>query len=443
VTGVSPIRLDSVDIALQALTKKHPRKIDLSLERLRLVLSRLDDPQEKCPPIIHVAGTNGKGSTVAFLRSILEAAGKSVHVYTSPHLVRFNERIRIAGNLIADDALLDVLERVHHAAGDDPITFFEATTAAAFLAFSEAPADVLLLEVGLGGRFDATNVIARSHIGVITPVSFDHMEFLGSNLRKIAGEKAGIARPDVPLIVNQPDEDVLETIGMHARKVGAYPIFSGEHYDIQVYGERFIYKDARGSLTLPIPAMPGEFQCENAGLAVAALRHQKFWEISEAAITAGVRWAAWPARLQRITTGALRKPLVKESELWLDGGHNPAAGAQIAKFIKEYVSPDTPVHVVLGMLENKDLASFLSPFIGLLTGLWGMPIEGHISHPPSSIAAFGQDLGAAGHVAGSDILNTLERIVQQNETEHPPHIFILGSLYLAGTVLELNGTPPN
>lgn len=421
---------------------KHPRKIDLSLERLKLVLERLGNPERKCPPIIHVAGTNGKGSTVAFLRAILEAAGKSVHVYTSPHLVRFHERIRLAGALIRDEALMDVLTRVHAAAGDDPITFFEATTAAAFLAFSETPADALLLEVGLGGRFDATNVIPRSKVGVITPVSFDHMEFLGSSLVKIAGEKAGIARRDVPLVVNQPDGDVMKAIERHARKAGAHPVFSGEHYSMQLREDGFRYKDARGELDLPLPTMPGEFQCENAALAVAALRHQTLWSVSDAAFTAGVRWAHWPARLQRLTGGKLSKMLPESSGLWLDGGHNPAAGAQVAKFIKEYVPPDVPVHLVLGMLENKELASFLAPFKGLLSGIWALPIEGHAHHDPSSIAAFGQELGVAGHVAGASIEQALRRVAAACADGPAPKVFIVGSLYLAGDVLSANDTPP-
>lgn len=431
-----------MDAALDALTKKHPRKIDLSLERLRLVLGRLGNPETKCPPIIHVAGTNGKGSTVAFLRAILEAAGKSVHVYNSPHLVRFHERIRLAGSLIEDDALLSVLSRVHAAAGDDPITFFEATTAAAFLAFSEAEADVLLLEVGLGGRFDATNVIPRSLVGVITPVSFDHTEFLGSNLLKIAREKAGIARREVPLVVNQPDSDVLKSVEGHARKAGAHPVLSGEHYTLTLKPDGFAYKDARGDLDLPLPTMPGEFQCENAALAVAALRHQSLWDISDAAYTAGVRWAQWPARLQRLTNGKLAQNLPEGSGLWLDGGHNPAAGAQVAKFIKEYVPDGVPVHLVVGMLKNKDVSGFLSPFKGLLEGLWTLPIEGHVHHAPSTLAAFGQELGAPGHIAGSDVEQALRRIKQHVGNGTAPKVFIVGSLYLAGDVLSANETPP-
>lgn len=406
------------------------------------MLGRLGNPEQACPPTIHVAGTNGKGSTVAFLRAILEAAGLSVHVYTSPHLVRFHERIRIAGTMIGDDALMDVLTRVHTAAGDDPITFFEATTAAAFLAFSETSADVLLLEVGLGGRFDATNVIPRSHVGVITPVSFDHMEFLGSDLLKIAGEKAGIARRDVPLVVNQPDSDVMKAIERRARKAGAHPVLSGEHYSIQLHAGGFAYKDARGTLDLPLPTMPGEFQCENAALAVAALRHQTLWDISDAAFTAGVRWANWPARLQRLTGGKLSKILPEASGLWLDGGHNPAAGAQVAKFMKEYVAADVPVHLVIGMLENKDLASFLAPFKGLLSGIWALPIEGHAHHAPSSIAAFGQELGVPGHVAGASIEQALTRIARSCAAGPAPKVFVVGSLYLAGTVLAANETPP-
>lgn len=433
---------DTIDTALAALSAKHPRKIDLSLERLALVLSRLENPQERCPPIIHVAGTNGKGSTIAYMRAILEAAGKAVHVYTSPHLVHFRERIRLNGSLIADGVLLDVLARVHAAAGSDPITFFEATTAAAFLAFSEAPADVLLLEVGLGGRFDATNIIARSDVGVVTPVSFDHMEFLGTDLLKIAGEKAGIARRDVPLIINQPDKDVRKAIERDARKVGAHPIIAGHHYSFTAYDQGFEYKDARGTLTLPAPAMLGEFQCDNAALAVAALRHQSVWDVPAAAYTAGIRWAQWPARLQRLDGGKLAAMLPKGSKLWLDGGHNPAAGAQVGKFIKERVPPETPVHLIVGMLENKDLAGYLAAFKGLLAGLWALPIEGHGHHAPAALAAFGQELGTSGHIAGPDVTHALGRIAQQAGEAQPPQVFIVGSLYLAGSVLALNETPP-
>lgn len=434
---------DSVESALEVFHSRHPRKIDLSLGRLERLLGRLGDPHKNLPPIIHVAGTNGKGSTVAFMRAILEAAGYSVHVYTSPHLVRFNERIRLASQLIDDETLKDILWQVDVAAGDDPITFFEATTAAAFIAFSQVPADALILEVGLGGRLDATNVIDRAAVSVITPVSVDHVEFLGDTVSQIAGEKAGIARKDTALVSHQTHEDAAKKIDTIARKKGAHPIASGNHFTAEITADGIDYKDAKGEVDLPLPSLPGGFQAWNAILAAAALRHQSVWHVPEASLSAGIRWASWPARLQRLSTGKLLRLLPNDSQLWLDGGHNAAAGAQVAGFIKSLKAKhDAPVHVVLAMLSNKDLASYLSPFGGLLDGLWGLPIDGHDHHAPASIAAFGQELGIPGRLGGPGVASALKHITAVSEETEPPYVFLLGSLYMAGDVLRLNGTLP-
>ncbi|MEM9289510.1 MAG: folylpolyglutamate synthase/dihydrofolate synthase family protein [Pseudomonadota bacterium] len=434
----------TVSDALAALEGRHPKKIDLSLGRLTNVLERLGDPHRRLPPIVHIAGTNGKGSTAAFVRSILEAAGHSVHVYTSPHLVRFHERIRLAGRLIDDAGLIDVLNAVEEAAGDDPITFFEATTAAAFLAFSQTPADALILEVGLGGRLDATNVIARSALGIIAPISFDHMEFLGNSLPEIAWEKAGIARRGVPLICHQDDASAANTIEKHARDVGAHPVFSGQHYHAQAHDTGIAYSDAKGQIALPLPSLPGAFQTDNAALAVAALRHQVQWPVPEPAFSAGLRWAAWPARLQSLASGTLQEHLPPGSDVVLDGGHNPAAGAQVARFIRDYPGAEgRPIHLVLGMLANKDLHAYLAPFKGLLSGLWGVPVDGHAHHTPADIAACGQELGAPGRAGSGDISAVLGYIADSCGKESSPLVVIVGSLYLAGAVLAANGTLPD
>lgn len=435
---------DSVDAALLAFQQRHPRKIDLSLGRLLRVLDRLDNPHRKLPPVVHVAGTNGKGSTAAFMRAMLEAAGYSVHVYTSPHLVRFHERIRLAGQLIDDAHLLQCLADVDAAASGDTITFFEATTAAAFLAFSQVEADALILEVGLGGRLDATNVIKTAGVSVITPVSLDHQEFLGDSVHDIAGEKAGIARKDVPLVTHQVDEVAIKRIERDAREVGAHPIISGQHFSADPQPVGIDYKDAKGPLALPLPKLPGAFQVWNAVLAAAAMRHQRVWSVPDSAIAAGIRWAQWPARLQRLDTGALPSLLPSGSQLWLDGGHNPAAGAQVARFIKDLTAQENrPVHIVLGMLSNKDLEGYLAPFKGAIDGIWGIEVAGHGHHPPASIAAFGQDLGVPGRLGGEDILSALKQIAALTDGGAAPIVFVLGSLYLAGEVLQRNGTLPD
>ncbi|MEM7570878.1 MAG: bifunctional folylpolyglutamate synthase/dihydrofolate synthase, partial [Pseudomonadota bacterium] len=303
-------------------------------------------------------------------------------------------------------------------------------------------ADALILEVGLGGRLDATNVIETSQVGVITPVSMDHMEFLGDSVPKIAAEKAGIARSGVPLVCHQTDPEAAKTIEAFARRVGAHPIMSGPHFSAEQVGTDILYKDGKGTLTLPMPALPGAFQSANAALAVAALRHQTHWSVPDSAFSAGLRWATWPARLQQLSSGTLVDMLPDGSALWLDGGHNQAAGMQVATFLKSVKEEHTgPVHVVLGMLSNKALSDYLRPFKGLLDGLWALPIPGHEHHDPAAIAAFGQELGVPGRMS-ADVGSALVQIAEETETGAAPQIFVLGSLYLAGDVLARNGTPP-
>ncbi|MGD8325419.1 MAG: folylpolyglutamate synthase/dihydrofolate synthase family protein [Sphingomonadales bacterium] len=419
--------MSDVDKALKRLSQLHPKKIDLSLGRMRRVLKALGHPERKLPPVFHVAGTNGKGSTVAFLRAMLEAAGKSVHVYTSPHLVRFNERIRLNGKLVGDEELVSLLDEVEKAAADGPLTFFEATTAAAFLGFSKHPADALILEVGLGGRLDATNVVDNPVSTLITPISLDHQEFLGNNLGQIAREKAGIARENVPLIIGAQPKDIEKTLSLQAKTAGAFLIKSGTHWSIaykknadgDITGVQ--YKDARGTLDLPKPRLLGDHQWENAALAIAALRHQKAIEVPDSALKAGMGWAKWPARMQKLPA---------DFPLYLDGGHNPA-GAKMAAKAMQQMKPQiwAPV-LILGMLKNKDVAGYLKAFkLSFSPRVIAVPIAGETCHDPQDIVKAAEHLGLKASAA-SGFEEALGRVTKDN------HVLIAGSLYLAGQVLK-------
>ncbi|MGE4326068.1 MAG: folylpolyglutamate synthase/dihydrofolate synthase family protein, partial [Pseudodonghicola sp.] len=327
----------------------HPKIIDLTLDRVWRLLAALDNPQDRLPPVIHVAGTNGKGSTQAMIRAGLEGAGLVAHAYTSPHLARFHERIRVAGELISEPALSAVLDECYAANDGGSITYFEITTCAALLAFARTPADYTLLEVGLGGRLDATNVIAKPALTIITPVSIDHEAFLGDTLAKIAFEKAGILKRGVPCVVGPQEEEAMEVIEAQAARLGAPLIAHGQHWHVQREGDRLIYQDERGLLDLPLPNLPGAHQLQNAGAALAALRHLG---LGEEACEAAVTRAYWPARLQRLKTG----PLVEAApgaELWLDGGHNPAAGIVLGAHLQSL--PKRPTHLICGMLNTKDV----------------------------------------------------------------------------------------
>lgn len=433
--------------ALDRLARLHPKKIDLSLDRLLALLDRLGKPHLALPPVLHVAGTNGKGSVVATARAIAEAAGHRVHVYTSPHLVRFNERIRLAGRPIDDEALADLLDEVERVNGEAPITFFEITTAAAFLAFSRVPADLAILEVGLGGRLDATNVVPRPAATAIAPVALDHQEFLGPDLAGIAGEKAGIIKRGVSVVVGPQPPAAARVIDARARTLGSPAHVFGRDWRAGLRaarrgGARLVFKDIGGLLDLPAPVLPGGHQAVNAGIAIALMRRQAALHIPEAAIRAGLGWVRWPARLQRLEHGPLRARLPATAELWLDGAHNPAAARAMKEALLRLAGDSTrPIRLVLGMLANRDIHAFLRPFVGLATSVHGVPVPGDAeAWPAARIAAAASDLGLRGLVA-SGVAGALDAIAA--EGGEAPIVLVLGSLYLAGAVLAENGPLPD
>jgi dihydrofolate synthase/folylpolyglutamate synthase len=440
--------IDSATL-LQRFLALHPKLIDLSLDRVGRLLGKLGDPQLRLPPTIHVAGTNGKGSTVAFMRAILEAAGLSVHVYTSPHLVRFHERIRLGapggGRLVGEDQLAEAFRRCEEANGGAVITVFEITTAAALLLFSETPADALLLEVGLGGRFDATNVLAAPAAAVITPVSMDHAEFLGDTVTKIAGEKAGILkRGVVGIIAPQEGDEPRAAIEAHALAVGAPLLIGGQDFGVHEENGRLVYQDERGLLDLPLPRMTGRHQHINAGTAVAALRHARgLPELPTQAFEKGVRDAFWPARLQPLREGRLLALLPPGSELWLDGSHNADGGRVTAAAVAEMEEKaPRPLALVVGMKGTKDARGFLDAFEDLTRDVVALPVvsERGETRTAQNIAAIA---GAVGFnaVAADDIEDALKKLAAR-AWPAPPRILVTGSLYLAGDVLAANGTPP-
>jgi dihydrofolate synthase/folylpolyglutamate synthase len=435
----------AVQAQLDRLWALSPGADILGLERITALLERIGNPHHRLPPVLHVAGTNGKGSTCAFLRSAIEAAGLTAHVYTSPHLVRFNERIRLAGHLITDDALAALLEEVLDHAADLSASFFEVTTAAAFLAFSRTPADACILEVGLGGRLDATNVISRPLVTGIAQLGIDHQSFLGDTAEEIAGEKAGIAKPGVPLVTMRYATSIAERVAAVARANGARVSAAGGAWLFGVDRGRLTYKDAAGRIETPLPAMAGPHQPENLALATAMLQHQNVLTIPLEAYRAAAATTHWPARMQRLHAGPLTDLLPPGSQLWLDGGHNPAAAAAIAATLESIAHPGvgrSEVHLVLGMLANKDPAGLLAPFAGLATTLHAVPTPGHEHHAPATLAAIAQDLGISGHTA-PDVATALREIAQINDPAEPPIVLVLGSLYLAGGVLEANGEAPD
>jgi dihydrofolate synthase / folylpolyglutamate synthase len=377
-----------------------------------------------------VAGTNGKGSTCAFLRAALEAAGKSVHVYSSPHLVRFNERIRVAGKLISDDALAPLLAEVLDCSEDIHPSFFEATTAAAFLAFAGTPADAAIIEVGLGGRLDATNVIKQPVVCGIAQLGIDHQSFLGETLIEIAGEKAGIAKSGVPLVTMNYAPEIAAKVGECAAQHGAIWHYKSSDWDSIVYNNTLHYKDNIGKVALPLPKMNGQHQAENAALAVAMLRHQKSIAIPEAALKAAMGWAHWPARLQRLEPG----PLTGGREVWLDGCHNETAGKAVAEHFRKNLMFGGKIQIIPGILANKDAHGLLAHFEGLADHLVALPVPGHPHHEPEALMQIGMTLGIASTTA-----ETLEQAL--GKCGGSP-ILILGSLYLAGEALKKNNQTP-
>ncbi len=437
--------MSTYDSVVERLLRLHPKRIDLSLDRMHRVLAALGHPERRVPPVVHVAGTNGKGSVIAFMRAMLEASGRSVHVYTSPHLVRFNERFRIGasggGALVSDRDLADALTEVESANGGEPITVFEVETAAGFLLFSRHPADVLLLEVGLGGRLDATNVIEAPLASVITPVSMDHVEFLGDTIAKIAAEKAAILRPGVPGVIAPQSAAALETIERQAAQIRAPLWTAGEHWNVHGERGRLVYQDEDGLLDLPAPRLNGRHQFDNAGTAIAALRAAGLG-LPIAAFEAGVTRADWPGRMQLLTHGPLRALLPEGSELWLDGGHNAEGGRAAASAIGDLEERvPRPLVLVVGMLATKDAAAFLGNFSGLARRVIAVPIPNQDKSLPAAAVA------AAAIAAGipADAAPTLRDALTAAAAlglDPPPRVLIAGSLYLAGEVLQQNEMAP-
>jgi dihydrofolate synthase/folylpolyglutamate synthase len=428
---------------LERLLKLHPREIDLSLGRIERLLYSLGNPEKNLPPVIHVAGTNGKGSTVAFLRAMLEAAGKRVHVYTSPHLVRFHERIRLAGTLVDEAALVEALQEAERVNDGAPITQFEITTAAALLLFARTPADVLILEVGLGGRLDATNVVARPLATVITPVSIDHTKFLGDTVEKIAIEKAGILKKDVPAIISHQQDSVRDVIEACAARVGAGPLhISMQDWQAREERGRLVFEDGDGLLDLPPPRLPGRHQFENAGAAIATLRALPELGVTAKHIEHGVQSVDWPARLQRITKGRLIDLLPPESELWLDGGHNPDGARVVAHemaALEDRVA--RPLILVSGILNTKDSEGFFAPFADIANIVHTVPItSSNAALSPIEVATSAELAGLPARPHTS--LEGALRSIGVEHDELAPRVLICGSLYLAGEVLDKNGTPP-
>ena len=421
---------DNTDPVLARLTSLHPRLMDLSLDRLRGLLAKLGNPERRLPPVIHVAGTNGKGSTCAFLRAIGEAAGWRAHVFTSPHLVRFNERFRLAGRIASDDVLTATMAHIEAVNANEPITLFEVITAAAFHMFAQIPAELCVLEVGLGGRGDATNIIPPPAATAIASISLDHKELLGDTLAVIAGEKAGIMKAGVPVAIGAQPPDVIGVLLDHAGRVGAPGHFRGRDWFIEPLPSGFHYRDRLGSLTLPAPGLPGLHQMDNAGIAIAALRASGL-PVPEPAFAAGVAAAEWPARLQRLR-GRLASLLPADWELWLDGGHNPGAGEALADHLRGW--GDRPVHVIAGLNQAKDGAGFLRPVVPYATTLWAFREESQ--HAAMAVADV---IAASGGVArpGPTLMEALRQLPRN---AGPARVLICGSLYLAGEVLKADGT---
>ena len=417
------------DQILARMMALHPKVIDLTLERVWRLLDALGNPQNDLPPVIHIAGTNGKGSTQAMIRAGLEAAGKRVHAYTSPHLARFHERIRLAGMLISEPDLTALLDECYAANNGETITYFEITTCAALLAFARTPADHTLLEVGLGGRVDATNVIDKPALTIITPVSFDHPQFLGNTIAEIAGEKAGILKRGVPCVVAPQTHDALQVIETRAAALGAPLIAHGQHFHAAPERDGMIYQDDTGLLDLPRPNLIGDHQIENAGTAIAALRHLGF---DESACEAAVTRAQWPARMQRLRNGLLVHQAAT-AELWLDGGHNAACGQATATALAAMPPRDT--YLICGMLNTKDVTGFLAPFAPVATALYAVAIPKEANTlPAETTSRAAASVGLQAQVADSVSAALAEILCKAPNAR----VLICGSLYLAGRVLQEN-----
>jgi dihydrofolate synthase / folylpolyglutamate synthase len=431
---------ESSDVLLDRLKRLYPVTIELSLDRLHRLLAKLGDPHKRMGPVVHIAGTNGKGSTCAYLAAMATAAGLRAHWYSSPHLVSFHERIRLAHNpdlptSISEQKLVEYLNRVEQINAGDSITFFEITTAAAFLAFAEHPADLVILEVGLGGRFDATNVIEQPLACVITPISIDHAEYLGDTLAKIAGEKAGILKRGVIAIIASQTDDALDTIRAVAQRVGAPLVLAGEDFDAYEQRGRLVFQNTATLLDLPKPALIGRHQIGNAGSAIAAAL--EIPGMSKAAIEQGLTSVQWPARMQRLTGGALSALVPSPSELWLDGGHNPAGGQALAQTLADLEErASKPLIMIVGMMGAKDATGFLTPFATLARQVITVPVPATHEAPmkPALLAKAATNLGLPASTA-MGVLDALS--IANSLTTEAKRVLICGSLYLAGHVLAL------
>ncbi len=417
------------DVLLDRLLELHPKLIDLSLDRLYRVLDALGNPHRKLPPVFHVAGTNGKGSLIAYMRRALIAAGYRVHVYTSPHLVRFHERIEINGKAIDEPDLADLLDECERANGGEPITFFEITTAAAFLAFSREPADIVLLETGLGGRLDATNVIDQPLLTAITPIGLDHQHFLGDTIEAIAGEKAGIIKPGVPLVIGPQPAAALAVMEDRAGDLGSPTIVRDRDFFVQTHGDELVYRDASATWSLPLPRLPGTHQVDNGATAIACLRHLKGFSVSQDDVAIGLRDVEWPARLQQLPGGYLATLAGPGVELWLDGGHNPSAGQALADVCRHW--GDRPLDLVVGMMITKDPAGFARPLAPFVRRAVCLSIPGEKNTLPGEEAADILNYVGIDARIGTGIEDAIRDLAQDG----PSRILLCGSLYLAGRVL--------
>ena len=430
------------DAVLKRLLSLHPKKIDLALDRILRLLSALDNPQLRLPPVIHVAGTNGKGSACAFARAMLEAQGLKVHVHTSPHLVRFHERIRIAGRLISEEALVSLLEEVEQVNAGREITFFEITAAAMFLAFSRHPADAVVLEVGLGGMYDATNVVPNPVMTVIQPVAMDHKEFLGDDMAGIAAEKAGIIKKGAPLVMGPQNEIARHVILRQADRMGVAVFEFGQDFSSRQEHGRMVYEDGVGLLDLPLPRLAGRHQIENAGVAIAALRHAGRGWGADLAVEKGLATVEWPARLQRLHKGPLVESAPKGAEVWLDGGHNPHGAEAVSRAMADMeVHGERPLYLICGMLANKDALGYLRAFNGLARHVVTVAIPGEASMGAGALYDVARRAGLDSAPAEDldDAMLQITAWTRLDDQDVAPRILICGSLYLAGKVLAENG----
>ncbi|MDA7948672.1 MAG: bifunctional folylpolyglutamate synthase/dihydrofolate synthase [Hyphomicrobiaceae bacterium] len=429
---------ETSDAILEQMETLHPEVIDLTLDRVLRLLAELGNPQDRLQGVIHVAGTNGKGSVIAYLKAILEAAGKRVHVFTSPHLVRFHERITLSGahgaDHISEEDLCRYLRLTEKANAGEPITFFEITTAAAFMAFADDPADYVLLETGLGGRLDATNVVTQPALTIITSVSRDHERFLGTTLSDIAGEKAGILKPGVPCIVARQAPEAYQSIQARARELGAALIDQGQAWDAFEQQSRLVFQTDNSLLDLPLPRLVGRHQIDNAGVALAAAGALDDADIDETALARGLKTARWPARLQQLTHPALQQHVAIGSEIWLDGGHNESAAEALARAMAEMEERvPRPLHLICGMMTGKDASRFFEHFAGLSKWAATVTVSGKDkAFGADELAEIARSNGLDAH-AQQDVVAALR--ASAGVSDEPARILICGSLYLAGEIL--------